>query len=257
MERGWQMIESPSHLAVAGLGLKPEGTMPCPENEICAVCGAPIAAGEICDEMVLPPSFTNHSSLAYMNNKYRCGACTAVMTRGDFQMGLATAIFSEDGYYSIMKGENRAWFLLNPPEPPFAVCVQNARMQHIVWRAPVSLSKEVILIRVGEQVVRIRRKYLMDAREVAILLNEKRAESEQKRGGRPTAAKLESPFVNDWKFQSASGGNWKGWVLKLLEEGAITEEEFRPLTVLNGAEAWALNAVLHDAPVKPEPLVTK
>lgn len=228
--------------------------MTCAGKEFCAVCGSTIETGELCDELTLPSSFTNHSALAHPSNKYRCGACTAVMSRGEFQMGLSTAVFSEDGYFPIMKGEHRAWVLLNPPEPPFAICIQNARMQHVVWRAPVSLSKDLILIRVGERVIRIRQKFLLAAREAAVLLNTRRAELEPKRAGRPTSSKLESPFVNEWKFQSASGGAWKEWVLKMLKEGRLTHAEIEPLTVLNGGEAWALNAVLHDAPVKPYPV---
>lgn len=251
------MIISPSALAIKALGLSAEGTMDCPEETQCAVCGAKIAVGERIDDLALPPSFTNHATLAHPGGKYRCGACTAVMTRKEFQMGLSTALVSAAGYFPIIRKENRAWAFLTPPEPPFAICIQNAQQQHTVWRAPVSLSKDLLLVRVGEQVVRLRRRYLVAARETALMLNDKRAEmlaAEKRQRGRPLGADPESPFLNDWKLQSAVGGRLKGWVPPLLKHGYVTPEDLLPIEQLNGGEAWALTAVLHLNPVQPEPI---
>lgn len=250
------MITSPSHLAIAALGLAPEGTMACPENSSCAVCGSLIHEGDLVDGLALPDSFTSRAALAHPEGSYRCGACTAVMTRPEFQMSFSTAIFNRDGYYSIARKENRSWAFLTPPEPPFAICIQNAQQQHVVWRAPVSLSKDILMVRVGEQVIRLRRPALVAARSVALMLNEQLAQSDVKRKpGRPESAEfIRSPFTADWKLQTVGGGRPASWVSDLVEKGQVQPADLAPLECLNGGEVWALNAVLHPAPVKPEPL---
>ncbi len=251
-------IISPSLLAIKALGIEPEGTEVAKDDCECAVCGTAIRSGEVVDNLRLPESFTNRAALANPSGRFRCGACTAVMTRKEFQMGLSTAIFGADGYFPIMKKESRAWAFMNPPQPPFSICIQNAQQQHVVWRAPVTLSRDLLLVRVGEQVVRIRREKLMAARLVAISLNEKRQAPEQtnsagskRQRGRPETLSLESPFISDWKLQSAEGGRIKWWVEKLSTNGLVDQSDLDLLFSLNGGEVWALSAVLAD-PVQPE-----
>lgn len=241
---------SATELVLAATGLKPEGSDVCDERHTgmsCAVCGVSLRAGDPVDDLVLPPSFTNHNALAHPGNPWRCGACTAVMTRSIFQMGASSVLICRDGIFPIMKKEHRAWALQTPPDTPFALCVQNAKQQHVVWRTPVTLSKEQILIRVGEQVVRLRRSLLLKAADEARYLAQLKSEK-----GRPVKDAIESPFVADWKFQSSDGGRLKRFVYKLLEQEQITTDNISSLLQLNAGEAWALGAFLHEKPIAPE-----
>lgn len=243
-----QKFISPSVLAVNAAGLTPEGTAVCDEpGHCCGVCGIQLQVGEVVDDMRLPATFTNHSSLAYPSEKWRCSACTAIMTRSAFQMGVSTVLITQDDIYPMMRKEHRAWFFLTPPKPPFALAIQNAKQQHTVWRAPVTLNTDQIVMRVGEQVLRIRRPLLLKAAEQAKKINALRVAV-----GRPSKEALQNPFVNDWKFQSSTGGQLKQWVFKMLADNIISPQDIDALLSLNGAEAWALTPVLHDAPVKPE-----
>lgn len=218
----------------------------------CAVCGGPLNAGEPVDSLVLPKSFTNHAALAIPGGDWRCGACTAIMGRSIFQMGAATVLITEQGVYPIDRKEHRAWALMHPHAGPFAISIQTAKQQHVVWRAPVSLSPEVVLLRVGEQLFRIRKRLLLEAIGEA-----KKLDAINNSKGRPVKAGIENPFVNDWKFQNANGGRFKSWVLGLLRDGAISQQELPALFRLNGAEAWVLTAALHDTPVQPESIASR
>lgn len=259
------MILSPSLIAIRALGLEPSGTMICEAEagERCAVCGDTLRKGEPIDTLDLPPSFTNHSSLAIPGGHYRCGACTTVMTNGaNFQMGLSTCIASaSEGYFPIMKKEHRAWAFLTPPEPPFIITIQNAQQQHTVWRAPVSTSRDILMVRLGEQVLRLRRQKLVAAREAAIRLDAAiNAAREDKPGrGRPARSpeSIESPFFSDWKGQDAQGGQLKKAAADQIASGAISDSDIAALTTLNSGEIWALTAVLHLSPVRPEPAALK
>lgn len=248
-------IISPSSLALAATGLAPAGSSVCKEaGLVCAVCGVPIEVGQPMDDLALPDSFTNYSSLAHPGGAHRCGACTAVMGRKEFQVGMATGIFSSEGWFPIMLKEHRSWAFLTPPEPPFAICIQTGKQQHVVWRAPISTSRDIIFVRVGELVVRIRRPALLAARDAAIFLNAKRAEMVVDNGksrGRPSTSALENPFFHGWKLDAVGGGTRKFWVDKLLDGGFIGETDLSPLNCLSPAESWAVGATLA-APVKPQ-----
>ena len=95
----------------------------------------------------------------------------------------------------------------------------------------------------------IRRPLLLKACDEARWLDEKNRSQ-----GRPVKDATESPFVNDWKLQSAEGGKFKTWLFKLLEGGHIAKDDINTLLSLNGAEAWALTAALYHSPVKPDPI---
>lgn len=248
------MIISPSRLVVDATGLPFEGADVCDERHIgqhCAVCGDALVTGEPVDPLDLPASFTNHSALALPGGDWRCGACNVVMTRSVFQMAASTVLISREGIYPIVRKEHRAWAFLTPPAGPFAISIQNAKQQHVIWRAPVSLSSENIMIRVGEQVVRVRQRMLLAARDEAILLN-----GLNRSQGRPIKDGIENPFVNDWKMQSPQGGRFKLWLCKMIEAEEVKSDQIKTLLSLNGAEAWALTAALYGDPQKPESIAS-
>lgn len=256
---------SPSAIALEALGLPPTGDLIGDADTYlaCAMCGTGIGPGDVHGVLDLPASFTNQLAMAIPGGKHICGACRTVMTNNAFQMKFATALVSRDGYFPIMRKEHRAWAFLTPPKPPFFVTIQNAQQQHVVWRAPVSLSQDLILVRVGEQIVRLRRPKLIEAREVALRLQAERdrlvdaAKKPKKDSSAPKAGaeSVESPFVADWKFQSASGGTLKHWARVLIDAGVVPDADRAVLTSLNAGEVWALQAALHLNPTQPSPLV--
>lgn len=241
-----------SRLTIQAAGIKPTGSFLAGHEHIgqrCAVCGADLIPGEPIDQLNLPRTFTNHSALAIPKGDWRCGACNAIMTNAEFQMGASTILVCREGVFPIIRKEHRAWAFLTPPEPPFVIAIQNAKQQHVIWRAPVSLSKGLIMVRLGEQIFRLRQQKLLNCVEIAKRIDEARITP-----GRPVKDAIENPFVNDWKFQSTEGGKLKNWVWRLRSEQKIADEDFLELTSLNGGEAWALTAFLSEAIVKPESL---
>ncbi|CAJ4330419.1 CRISPR type AFERR-associated protein Csf1 [Burkholderia pseudomallei] len=245
-----KFLISPSKIATQAVRLEPQGTLKVDHDTACAVCGVPIVAGEWVDEFSPPDSFSNWPSLAYPRNSYRCSHCTTVMTRDEFLQKASTAIFTAEGAFPIMRKEHRAWAFLHSHRSPFVVAIQNARSQHTVWRAPVSMPGELFFVRVGDQVLRIRRPTLAAARDLAVRLHEVEQRLSPPVRGRPSDG-VSNPFVSDWKYQGVGCGALKSSVERVAREAGISLE---PLLSLSSAEAWALGAVLHPAPDRPEPL---
>lgn len=251
---------SPSSLAVAALGLQCQVALIAGENSRirCAMCGVTVTTGAPYDDLVLTDSFTNKLDMAIAGGKHVCGDCHAVMRSPDFQMSWATALVCRNGIYPVMRKENRAWAFLTPPEPPFYISIQTAKSQHVAWRAPVTMDANMIMVRVGEQIFRLRRPLLMQAREIGLRIDDFRAKVLASDGKQKKEAKIneaaESPIVSDWKMQSTGGGIQKSWYRTLVSEGVVTANEHRVISTLNPGETWALQAVLHRSPIKPDPI---
>lgn len=244
------------------LNIKPQGSGVVDSACHCGVCGSAIIAGDVVDEMVFPASFTNQKDLVDELAEFRCGYCTSVMTNPEFVRKYSTMVFTKDGAYPIGKKINRAWFLINPPKPPFLMCVQSSKSQHITWRTPVSLSKDVFFVQLGDITLTIRHKVLMDALVVTKKIRDKYCELELSRSLKKKSKavdrnKLRPLGYPDMKGQSLRIGQLQYWVKKMIEEGDLTPDEIQPLYELNWGEAWALDAAStegKDAPTKPEKL---
>lgn len=250
------MLISPSRLALEAAGAPLEGTEKCTAEQAksaCAVCGGPLHEGELIDTLDLPESFTNHNALADPHGKLVCGACSAVMSRHGFQLEGGTVLVSAEGIFPIGKKVNRAWAFLTPPKPPFAIAIQNSKSQHTLWRAPVSLSADLIFLRLGEQVLSVRMPLLRAAREETMKLLEIRdaadAANKKKRVAREDP---ETPFVTDWKGKGSDNGVLKPWVRRLLGDGQVTRSQISSLLTLTPAECWVLTAILCANPVRPD-----
>jgi len=152
---------SPSALAVQALGMQPQG-VPSPREGICAMCAAPIAVGDLFVRTEYGQNFTDDASLAARGSGMLCGHCATAKTVGSMRL-MQKAVFTREGAYPLAKDIHRAWFLLTPPEPPFVAVVSNSMQQHLVWRTPVSWSKDLFHVRFGGHLFKIRRPVLLEA----------------------------------------------------------------------------------------------
>lgn len=150
----------PSDIAIAGAGLRPAGVTWNVATR-CACCGKPIAPGDLASPTSFGPSFTDDLSLA-AHSGVLCGACEPLM-RVDVMRFFARVVVTREAVFPIGTDIHRAWFLLTPPEPPFVAVVATTQLQHLVWRTPVTVSRDLLVVRLGQQLLRIRRQVMLDA----------------------------------------------------------------------------------------------
>lgn len=261
----------PSDIALAGGGLSAVGS-PWNEDAVCACCGKPIAAGDLAVPSPFGPTFTDDLSLAARSGLV-CGAC-AVLLRADALKLFQKAVVTRDGVFPLAKDVHRAWLFLTPPEPPFVAVVSTTRQQHLIWRTPVTVSKDLLIVRLGQRVMRIRRPVLLEAMdwcEQAGLAFHAAMEAQSaaqaasdppavpaagKRPRKPTKAKASElppphPFVElDREASSLRHG--------VIRSDMEAVPEVRPylarLRALNPGELWALaNLVKRNRPTPEQP----
>lgn len=154
----------PTQLAVEALGLTATG-VPSTRESSCCMCSAPIHKGDLYVHPDFGKGFMDATSLASRSGAV-CGFC-ATSKQIAVLRNMQKAVFSKDGAFPLAKDVHRAWFLLTPPEPPFVAVISDAMTQHLVWRTPVSWSKDVFVVRLGQQLLKIRRPMLIKAVESA------------------------------------------------------------------------------------------
>ncbi len=180
------MVPTSSQVIVRALGLQPDGA-PAQAPGICAFCAAPIAAGDLATAFSVGPSFMDDLSLAGRGSKMTCGCCSVLLGAEALKTTGYGAFSEEDGALPFRKWADITAALTHPPRPPFVMVRATANNQHMAWRAPVNLSRDLFYVRVGLRNLKIRRPMLLEAVEASQRIA-------RAVGIEPTAKSLAHPF---------------------------------------------------------------
>jgi len=242
---------SSSALYCAAAKLEPEAYGAVSEDSHCVMCGtflqAQTAATPV-SKKTFDQAFNNRLDLRAMTGKYICGECETLWTK-DWLQKYSKTFATADNVYKFASNDQQAAFLLNPPEPPFCAIFSNKQQQHMIWRTPVSLSRELYTVRVDSDLLLIRQSILMEglrAYQHAIAVMASTALARTGRKIKPPAAL----FSRDLSLQVM--GSVREDVAELLHE---TGDQW-VLDALNGmgmGEWWALNVIRHYDPANPPP----
>lgn len=242
----------------------------------CAACGHRFLPGELGHENLTQGSTTFNDAYSMCGRAADpiCSACVATWNRR-FLLDLSKCIVTTEGVWGIASNDDRAWFLRNPPKPPFVMVCGLAKQQHLYWRTPVCWSAELITLRVGTHVGTVRRQLVLDALPLGVqVLDKARAQAERRAaqsaaaGGsvkprkasprtstpaRAAAGAVPHVFVRlDRELLSTSHLTLKASVRDYLASDEATAAE-RQLCELNPLEGWALAALANPKSPRSEP----
>ena len=158
-------LVSPSALYAVAAKVKPITSAVATVDSHCVMCAANVCAGDdtnIVTRDTFSDAFNNKLDVRAPNGRYLCGHCMALWHK-DFLQRYSKTYATRDGVYKFASNDDVMAFLSNPPAPPFVVFASTTQQQHLVWRTPVNYSREVIRLRLGDQVLTIRRKVLEQA----------------------------------------------------------------------------------------------
>lgn len=214
----------------------------------CAMCGAPVGAGDRClltDKDTFAGSFNNRLDLAFPSSPLVCADC-ATLWQKDFLQRFSKTVANRHGVYKLASNEDHAQFVLDPPEPPFVAILSTTQQQHLIWRTPVTLSKQLLFVRLGDEILAIRpqhvRQALLDYEALVALM---------------AAHKLKGlPCIFDRDLASERVGSIRPDVRRLALANGLADEVER-LVALTMGDWWALNAVRQFSgtdKVPPKPL---
>lgn len=245
----------------AGIEFPAADGIPSPEDTHCGACGVAIPQGErLVRIMPNSTTFTDWQYLAHPTliegRVPVCQHCAPLFT-GTFlshQARASAAVYSADGAWMLTLDAERMALLLDPPEPPFVAYVATTMGQHVAWRAPVTLDKNLIRIGVGRDSITINRPLLLEASTICRELADSVREQMKNKDGKPYVLKQNHPFISlDRKMESPTHGVIQppilGW---MLERGMQDKIDF--LGRLGEGELWGLSVLNKSR--QEDPIVT-
>jgi hypothetical protein len=228
------MQPTTAEIACRALGLQPAGQVwEGSEPLHCAMEGRPLQSGERIAPFKPGANFMDDAALA--DRSPVVSGWVAPLLGRNTMSKVQRAVITEEGIFPTSKKIHRAFFLMNPPEPPFAWVISDATMQHLIWKAPLNLSNQQFRIQLGNRVLLIRRRCLDEAVE------------------RGRQSEIRPWLDTDWAIKSPNFGRINP---KLDADFA------RFLTTLTTGETWAAGIILSatregvkELPVKPDPII--
>lgn len=152
-------LQSPSSIAANALNLEPQGiAWEGPETMLCALERRPLQPGELCVPFKPGANFMDDATTA--RTSVVSGVAALFLTKA-VMMKTQRAVFCAEGAFSLATDAARTWFFLSPPTPPYVAVISDSMLQHLVWRAPVNLSQELIVFRHGQKIHTVRRAHLV------------------------------------------------------------------------------------------------
>ena len=164
-------ILTSSEVILKAQGRQPMGA-PSPKGGRCALCGKPIAKGDMANPLSLTAGFVDDLSMAARGSDLVCGCCPPFLPAEGLRESGYGAFSLKEGFLPFRKWGDIASVLENPPTPPFVLLRATANNQHMAWRAPVNYSRDVFYVRIGLRDVKIRHSALKQAVDDALALGE-------------------------------------------------------------------------------------
>lgn len=207
----------PAKFACESLGLTPLGE-PSEKPFVCRFtgylhdAGTPVLPGKVSSSFMDAPELSREGTETVRDEGLMSGYVSALMSK-PVMAKIFNSLITSKGGFKIAKAVHRKHFLLNLPEPPFLVaCGASMNVQHVVWRTPVALSKEVFPIRVGQRIWTVR----MDrVRRMIERLHPKERMLRQTDGwlqemscGKPVLKNLGELYREEWVAELGPGEWW-------------------------------------------------
>jgi CRISPR type IV-associated protein Csf1 len=232
-----------SELVVKALKIKTDGPE-ATETLGCVFCGKTIHPGERYCTWDPGANFTDGPALTHRHDaRFQCEYCAAlypVFTK------LQRHLITLDGAYPIAKGEHKRWLLETPPEPPFVCVASDTKRAHMIWRTPITRSRDAIFVRISGRLFVVNRPRILAAREICVTLAERTG---RKYCSHPFVTTQVSPGRDS--DNTLEFGRFPKYVLDV-----ITEEERKFFVLLSPGDIWALGILTgRQSPVTP-PLYT-
>jgi CRISPR type IV-associated protein Csf1 len=247
------MMISPTQLIIRSLGMQPEGTERAEVAGRCVMCGGDYSAGELVEPFSPKDSFTEYSDLQNPSGTHICGACKATW-RKEFMQNYTKSVVCEGGLYPFFSNDAVGYWILNPPPPPYLMFISTQQLGHIVWKAPVNLSRDLMLVRYNDKVLKIRRDHLLKCVTAVRLLSDLLLkDAKPGRGRKPTTGVFKNPLILDRSLEREVHGRLRDEVRALPTRYPESQDAIDTLDSATVGETWALAHVLYATdPVKPE-----
>lgn len=228
-----------SEFACRALGIESAGSA-LEKGAGCMFCARRLEAGDPGVTFEPSKNFMDAPSLAHRADPGTlCGDCAALATK-PIMMATQNCVVTATGAFSLASSAAKRHLLLHPPPPPFALCLSDTTLQHLLWRTPLTLSHEIVYLRISSRLFRMNLPRVRQGHEIVLSLRQRAGFSEQN-----------SPLLSlDYHWRSLTNAR-----LLPAVEACATTEELRWLYHLSPGEWWGLGVLLLPVLAQPPPKI--
>ncbi|WP_186214759.1 type IV CRISPR-associated protein Csf1 [Burkholderia gladioli] len=153
---------SPSRIYCEAAGIKPAGNAVSSHRQSCAMCGGLIDTDDPCTSGrgLFNDAFNNKTDLV-QGATHVCGWCFPLWEK-DWLQKYSKTYANSEGVFKLASNLDMARFIWLPPATPFVAILSTSQQQHLIWRASVNYQRNVIMLRMGDELLSIRRTFLLD-----------------------------------------------------------------------------------------------
>jgi CRISPR type IV-associated protein Csf1 len=176
------------------------------QDTACWLCGGKTGGHGVPTRKAIKDTFTDHPWARGQGSKSLCPGCAFCLASRELRNYsiLATPV----GLRHPSRAEWRE-ILLNPPEPPFVVCLAVSGQKHLTFKAPVNLSREVFVVALEEQMVEVVPSRLADCLQAAEALYAWFTK-EEIATGRYSQHRIQQCGLSRWERLDAALEPWRG-----------------------------------------------
>ena len=229
-----QALPTSTQLYRRAAGVKPTGA-PASKDCTCIMCGAKLGPGDLVNPILkdtFGDSFNNKLDM-HRKGDVLCGDCDALWSK-DFLQKYSKTYATTEGVFKLASNLDVQAFILTPPRPPFVAIINTRQQQHMIWRTPVCLSPDILIVRMDDEILKVDRAKVLAAVSAWQYVVERMKHLGMKG----------VPAYPDRTLSSRATGSIRGDVAtKIGEESAEGAKAIAALRALRVGEWWAMTAM--------------
>ncbi len=175
-------------------------------DETCWLCGGETGSQGMPTKKGIRPTFTDHSYARGQGSKSLCAGCAFCLSMRELRN--YSILASPAGLRHPTRADWRET-LLNPPEPPFVMCLAVSGQKHLSFKAPVNLDRRMFTVMLEEQAIHVmpeKLEYLLEAVEALYIYFSK----QEITTGRYSQHRIKECGLRQWEELEGRLEYWRG-----------------------------------------------
>ena len=205
-------------------------------DQVCWLCGGETGGKGLPTKKAIKPTFTDHPCARGYGSSSICPGCAFCLTARELRN--YSILATTDRLSHPSRAEWRE-ILINPPEPPFVMCLAVSGQKHLSFKAPVNLERGHYAVLLEEREIFVTPGRIEQAIEAveALYAYFSKAEIET---GRYSQHKIKQCGISRWGQLEAAIENWRGRPLFDLAVFVAQKREVEEVTEKSGLAQCAV-----------------
>lgn len=132
----------------------------------CYLCGKTCTSG-LNKKKLLPKTFNDHDKAKAPYSDYVCEACSfMILTNPNRRQAIRLFDYVASDKLVICNRRQMREYLINPPDPPFVICITLSQKKHLLWYLKTSYSRDNYFVTMEDKTFQVERNKFVEQLEL-------------------------------------------------------------------------------------------